>query len=95
VEESEQDPVAPAEVRTSCLVIVDESGAQRAVLDVEREHVQLRLHSAATESLEILIFASVSEPGSHVAGVEIWAHGECLASTTVEKRGTEIVRSSF
>ena len=81
-------PVVP-EIRTQRLVVVDEHGAERAVIRVKQGVVELCMNSrAAGRDCEVLMFAGEQEPGLFTAGVEFSANGEAVGGSSVVVQGS-------
>jgi hypothetical protein len=87
-------PVVP-EIRTERLVVVDEHGAERAVLTIKQGVIELCMNSRADgRDCDVLMFAGEQEPGLFVAGVELSANGEAVggSSVVVQGSGVEVER---
>lgn len=92
-----QDPVpgdvpeVVPEVRTRCLVIVDETGVERAAIEATDDVIELRLGgSRAGMPCEVVAYAGEDEPGQFAAGVELWANGESVGGSVVTVAGSQV-----
>lgn len=77
--DSGNTPEVMPEVRTRRLVVVNEAGAEQAVVELTQDLVELRLGgSQAAMPCKVVVFAGEDEPGHFAAGVELWANGESV-----------------
>jgi hypothetical protein len=89
-EENGPASVAP-EVRTRRLVVVDEHGAERAVIGVDNGHLELWIGTGRRgQGCEVLVFSGENDTGLLTAGVELCANGDGVGGESVSLRGNQI-----
>lgn len=83
------EPIAQ-EIRTRRIVVVDDGGNDRAVVQVVRDHVELRLISSdGTNNCEVLAFSGLQARETLAAGIELWVNGDSVGSWTAVLSGGE------
>ena len=75
----ESDQPVTREIRTRRIVVVDDGGIDRAVVEVVKDHIELRLISGdGTNHCEVLAFAGLQARDEMAAGIELWVNGDCV-----------------
>ena len=91
----EETSIVP-EVRTRRLTVVDDAGFERAIIEVNRGHVELRLISnLATPRCEVLIYAGQQDSGMPSAGVELWADGNSIGGSSLVSDHGQVQFATF
>ena len=84
------------EVRTRRLVVVDEAGVERAVVQLRHGIIEITVGGEPAEApCQVVLFAGEDEPGHHAAGLELRANGDSVAGCTITIVGRQVEHHLF